>query len=199
MRFWTTPGQAEWALVANKLLKACLGLALCAGLGALLAYEEPETEPLEAEFLELKQLSPNNKQILAKYVQQIDATWSGANAKVIAPKPAPKPPPTPKGDTMTVEATYYTAGCKGCSGITYTGVDVRDTIYNSAGERIIAVDPNVIPLGSKVLIEGTTYRASDIGSAIKGKRIDILVSSKKEAKRNGRHDITIKVLSSEKE
>lgn len=184
--------------MANKLFKACLGLALCAGLGALLAYDEPETEPLEAEFLELKQLSPNNKQILAKYAQQLDATWSEANAKVIAPKPVKKPPQAPKSDTMTVEATYYTAGCEGCSGITYTGVDVRDTIYNDAGERIIAVDPNVIPLDSKVLIEGTVYRASDIGSAIKGKRIDILVSSKKEAKQRGRHEVTIKVLSSEK-
>ena len=39
----------------------------------------------------------------------------------------------------------------------------------------IAVDPSVIPLGSKVQINGHTYCAEDTGSAIKGNKIDIYV------------------------
>src|SRR5690554_6602432 len=50
------------------------------------------------------------------------------------------------------EATFYTAFCPtGCTGITATGIDVRNTIYNE-GKRIIAVDPNAIPIGSTVKV-----------------------------------------------
>lgn len=47
--------------------------------------------------------------------------------------------------------------------------------------RTIAVDPDIIPLGSTVKIEGQEYVAEDTGGAIKGNRIDIFVSSHDEA------------------
>lgn len=47
--------------------------------------------------------------------------------------------------------------------------------------RTIAVDSSVIPYGTEVIIDGHTYIAEDCGGAIKGNRIDILVSSHKEA------------------
>ena len=47
--------------------------------------------------------------------------------------------------------------------------------------RTIAVDPSKIPYGSKVIIDGHTYIAEDCGSGIKGKRIDILFETHKEA------------------
>ena len=51
--------------------------------------------------------------------------------------------------------------------------------------RTIAVDPKVIPLGSKVIINGITYIAEDTGSAIKNKKIDVYFDSHKEALKFG--------------
>lgn len=129
--------------------------------------------------------------------------------KVIEPKAttAPKkhkaepavPPQQPKAvTTLNVEATFYTAFCaEGCGGITATGLDVSNTIYHG-GRRIIAVDPNVIKLGSTgtlTLSTGQTYRvtAQDTGGAIKGARIDLLVSSESEANRLGRQSAVLKL------
>lgn len=47
--------------------------------------------------------------------------------------------------------------------------------------RTIAVDPKIIPYGSKVVINGNTYIAEDCGGAIKGKRIDIFCPTHAEA------------------
>lgn len=47
--------------------------------------------------------------------------------------------------------------------------------------RTVAVDPKVIPYGSKVTINGHTYIAEDCGGAIKGNRVDILFATHQEA------------------
>lgn len=48
-------------------------------------------------------------------------------------------------------------------------------------DRTIAVDPDVIPLGSTVLINGKEYIAEDIGGAIKGNVIDLFVGTEAES------------------
>ncbi|MBP1970945.1 3D (Asp-Asp-Asp) domain-containing protein/LysM repeat protein [Virgibacillus natechei] len=83
-----------------------------------------------------------------------------------------------EGKTLSVSATAYTAGCEGCSGVTSTGIDLNE----NPNEKVIAVDPNVIPLGSEVYVEGYGYAvAGDVGSAINGNKIDVHVPSKDEA------------------
>lgn len=47
--------------------------------------------------------------------------------------------------------------------------------------RTVAVDPKIIPYGSKVIINGRTYVAEDCGGAIKGNRVDILFDTHREA------------------
>src|SRR5699024_1065439 len=54
------------------------------------------------------------------------------------------------GKELTVEATAYVPNCSGCSGITATGINVKD----NPNMKVISVDPSVIPLGSKVWVEG---------------------------------------------
>lgn len=51
--------------------------------------------------------------------------------------------------------------------------------------RTIAVDPDVIPYGTEVLIGDVSYIAEDCGQAIKGNRIDICVSTHEEAEELG--------------
>ena len=90
-----------------------------------------------------------------------------------------------------VKSTAYTAHCNGCSGTTATGVNLRA----NPGAKVIAVDPNVIPLGTKVHVEGYGYAvAADTGSAIKGNKIDVFLPSKSAAYRWGSKQVKIKVL-----
>lgn len=90
-----------------------------------------------------------------------------------------------------VEATAYTANCNGCSGKTATGFDLR----SNPNAKIIAVDPNVIPLGAKVWVEGYGYAiAADTGGNINGHKIDVFFPSKSEAYSWGRKKVKIKIL-----
>lgn len=60
--------------------------------------------------------------------------------------------------------------------------------------RTIAVDPKVIPLGSKVMIDGKTYIAEDTGGSIKGKKLDVYVSSREEALNWGVRKLKVYIL-----
>lgn len=95
------------------------------------------------------------------------------------------------GKEFYVTATAYTPYCKGCSGTSATGINLR----SDSGLKVIAVDPSVIKLGSKVWVEGYgTAIAGDTGGSIKGNKIDILVQSDAQARNWGRKKVRIKVL-----
>lgn len=98
------------------------------------------------------------------------------------------------GKTYTMNASAYTPYCRGCSGVTALGWNVRAQKRN-----VVAVDPRVIPLGKKVqvFVGGKlmgTYTAADTGGAIKGNKIDILMYSQSAALHFGRKTVTVKVL-----
>lgn len=97
----------------------------------------------------------------------------------------------PEGETLSLESTAYTASCDGCSGVTATGVDLNA----NPGEKVIAVDPDVIPLGSKVYVEGYGYAtADDTGGDIKGDRIDLFIPSEDEALDYGRQSVDVTIV-----
>ena len=109
----------------------------------------------------------------------------------------------PEPETMTVESTAYTADCTGCIGITKSGVDVRHTTTHKR-RTVIAVDPAVIALGTAVdirLDSGRTIEAiaEDVGGAIKGARIDVLMASESAALEFGRQDVEITIIEEESE
>lgn len=131
-----------------------------------------------------------------KLTQQLTLERTPAKEQVVTEE---APDNTNEKHTETFEATFYTAFCPtGCIGVTATGYDVSNTIYVD-GLRVIAVDPNVIPLHSVVQLtfaDGTSFkaRALDTGGDIQDHRIDILVENRDEAYRLGRQQVEIEIL-----
>lgn len=82
--------------------------------------------------------------------------------------------------------------CRICCGKWAGGPTASGTM--PVAGRTIAVDPNIIPLGSKVIIDGYTYIAEDTGSAIKGNRIDMYFDSHQEALKWGIKYIEVNLI-----
>ncbi|WP_368490339.1 3D domain-containing protein [Clostridium sp. BJN0013] len=95
--------------------------------------------------------------------------------------------PVSFSQVLNVSATAY---CD--DGITASGAPTK---RNPNGYSTIAVDPRVIPLGSRVYVEGYGYAiAEDIGGAIKGNRIDVFVTSDAEAQSWGIRSVNVYIL-----
>ncbi len=89
-----------------------------------------------------------------------------------------------EASAMQMLATAYTGDCYGCSGRTALGY--------RAGHGIVAVDPSVIPLGTRLYIPGYgTALAGDTGGDIHGFRIDLGFNSSYDALRFGRREVTV--------
>lgn len=87
------------------------------------------------------------------------------------------------GETIKVVATAYT----------HTGNRTATGIWPYRG--IVAVDPRVIPLGTRLYVEGYGYAvAQDTGGLIKGNRIDVFMNSEDEAIQWGRRPVTVRIL-----
>lgn len=69
--------------------------------------------------------------------------------------------------------------CEKCCGQWADGLTYSGTVATPG--RTVAVDPDVIPLGSTVYINGAEYIAEDIGGMVKGCRIDVLFATHQEA------------------
>lgn len=88
-------------------------------------------------------------------------------------------------------STAYTASCSGCSGITATGLN----LVKNPNAKVVAVDPSVIPLGTKLYIDGYGYAvAADTGGSIRGQRIDLFFKDNSDALKWGRRTVKVKVL-----
>ena len=85
---------------------------------------------------------------------------------------------------MEMVATGYSADCAGCDGMTAIG--------RRAGHGIVAVDPRVIPIGTRLYIPGYGFAvAGDTGGDIVGRRIDLGFDSTRDAMNFGRQDIRV--------
>lgn len=132
-----------------------------------------------------------------KTAKSIASTAKKATSKTVtkaSPKTVTKAvsaPTNTDGQTYTMRATAYTAYCEGCSGITANGTDIR----SNPNLKVIAVDPRVIPLGTKVWVEGYGEAiAADTGGAIKGNKIDVFIPSDGQARNWGVRTVTVKIL-----
>lgn len=95
--------------------------------------------------------------------------------------------PTKYLKKMNFEATAYSSSDPGCGEYTRNGNKLR--------RGYIAVDPDIIPLGTEVYIEGYGYAiADDTGGAIKGHIIDVAMDTHQEAIQFGRQKVVLYIL-----
>src|SRR5687767_16021224 len=94
-------------------------------------------------------------------------------------------------EKFVVPATQYVATAYSLRGRTASGLPVN--------KGIIAADPRVLPLGSRVKIEAGAYSGeylvADTGGMVRGKRIDIWTPSTRDAMRFGRRTVKLTILS----
>jgi 3D (Asp-Asp-Asp) domain-containing protein len=97
------------------------------------------------------------------------------------------------GPWTAMTATWYSPkGGEGDGKTTKSGTHVQ-------ADYTVAVDPSVIPLGSLVEVRfqnGTDrlYSATDIGSAVKGKHIDVFDWDEQRCMKNGRQTVMVRIL-----
>ena len=132
------------------------------------------TQSKEAKLQQQKQAKKNSN------TKQIEKKQ---RAKVVKPNQVVSSASSLSGRTVTVNASAYTGDT-----ITSTGTVPK--------WGTIAVDPSVIPYGTKVYIPmfDKVFIAEDCGGAIKGNKIDIFMNSKQESLNFGRRNIQIKIL-----
>lgn len=95
--------------------------------------------------------------------------------------------PTKAGTTISVLATGYSI-----AGYTSSG---SLAVRNPSGYSTIAVDPRIIPMGTKVYVDGYGYAiASDTGGAIVGYRVDLFFSTEADALNWGARTVQVRIL-----
>lgn len=139
------------------------------------------------------------KHIMWKKDGVISVEWRQGYKVVTEPKPKVvlrgKSQPSRSGSTarksFIVTATAYEPGPRSCGKYAtgYTAIGLK------AERGIIAVDPKVIPLGSRVYVEGYGEAiAGDVGGAIKGNRIDVCFPTVRECLQWGRRKVRVTIL-----
>jgi 3D (Asp-Asp-Asp) domain-containing protein len=109
----------------------------------------------------------------------LQAAASEQTSAVTTPAETSAPPPLAEGRTLTVSSTGYSLG-----GRTATGIPV--------GWGVVAVDPSVIPLGTRMTIPGYGEGvAADTGGAVRGATIDLWFPTLSQARAWGRRTVTI--------
>jgi len=176
-----------------------LGSAVCVLLAVSgIAYSRPSTQETKQKPVAASQPSPEPP-------SQEQAQKPGAPASVTVSKPpgtsaspvAESSAPThsdeeaPKPTVTEEPAQPYTATAYCLRGVTSSG--------RLAGKGLIAADPSVLPLGTRVRVEAGPfsgeYLVADTGGAVRGHRIDIWTPNMSEAVRFGKRAVKLTVLS----
>ena len=177
--------------------------------GSLIDQQEKDMSNQQQEIETMKGLLEENQKVKDSYKQEIDRlkkelvtkdaqiARQATTAKTVTKKDTSTTLPS-RGTgesvqkTINMQATGYIAMCKeGCTGVTATGYNLKANPH----AKIIAVDPRVIPLGTKVWVEGYGYAvAADTGGAIKGYKIDLHFATEAEANKWGRRTVQVKIF-----
>jgi 3D (Asp-Asp-Asp) domain-containing protein/LysM repeat protein len=176
----------KWNKLTTELIKPGLNLVFYENTAPVKTKMEKQVKTVINTPISKPSIVKPNLPIVKKNVKPKKALTSVIKAKVKAAsvKKSGK-------KVIKVKATAYTASCTGCSGVTRTGVNLK----SNPNSKVISVDPKVIPLGSKVYVEGYGYAtAADTGGAIKGNRIDIFIASHNDAINFGAKQLKVTII-----
>jgi len=175
------------ALAAAQQTTTDLAAARSARLGFLTRLRTEQA--LKAQQIDALQAAAQRVEVKSQKIQAAAAAAASAAPPPAqtdtAPAPAPAAPAPPKpiaatgAHTLTVSSTGYSL-----PGRTATGMPV--------GWGVVAVDPSVIPLGTRLTIPGYGEAvAADTGSAVRGAEIDLWFPSLAQARAWGRRTVTV--------
>ncbi len=166
----------------NKLQKLLIATIVTFGMFHAISECRGPIGPLKSSVVELKEItgtmkSGQNLESLTKVESKVSDTSD--NEKEVEETKEIEPSPT----VLIMTATAYT----------HTGNATATGVMPKVG--MIAVDPNVIPLGAKVHVKGYGYAtATDTGGAIKGNVIDLFMDTRSECINWGRRTVEVTIL-----
>ena len=162
---------ASWQRAALGLLALSVGVntALCAAI----TRQERQIEDLETRYHAVRAIEKDAVAAYGELAARVDADREARQAQAEAYEAI--------GAYQYIgecTVTYYCCEpyahiCGDGDGLTATGLPVTP--------GVVAVDPEVIPLGSTVIIDGQAYLVADTGGAVRGNHVDIAVATPQEA------------------
>jgi 3D (Asp-Asp-Asp) domain-containing protein len=159
--------------------------------GRILELED-ENEEIKDKFNNLQEKIDNKNKLLDNKDTEVDRLKEELKKQASGQSTSLPSRGGGNGDYKTFTATAYTKNCYQCSGITAGGTNLHELDHTP---KLIAADPNILPLGTKVEIKGMgTYTVDDTGGKIIKNRVDILFPTKAEARQFGVQDVQIKII-----
>lgn len=193
-------------LVVNVALILSLGISLSYinTLRRNLSESHQQTEELRTALVTANKAEENAVQALQDFKAEYYPTQED-NMSIPGSILEPIAKTNTVSKVLTVKVTAY-CSCVKCCGVwskdhpSRQGTDYEQ--YTTSGTipvagRTIAVDPEVIPLGSKVILDGHEYTAEDTGSGVKGNHIDIYFDSHEDALEWGVKTMEVEVFENE--
>ena len=162
---------ASWQGAALGLLALSGGVntALCAAI----VHRERQIEDLETRYHAVRAIEADAVAAYGELAARVDADREARQAQAEAYEAIGAYEYIGECTVTYYCCEPYAHVCGDGDGLTATGLPVTP--------GVVAVDPEVIPLGSTVIIDGQAYLAADTGGAVRGNHVDIAVDTHQEA------------------
>ncbi|MDQ3180259.1 MAG: 3D domain-containing protein [Acidobacteriota bacterium] len=167
----------------ENLARGSLFLGLIVALFAVLFYFQPTAEAKNAFNIAIDSQENRQQETIQETNQKIQQSDNQTTIKESLDE-------SNENGEIVLEAKNFRATAYCLKGRTATGGSVR--------RGIVAADPRVLPLGTRIQLNAGsysgTYTVADTGGSVKGRILDIWVPSCSEAMRFGRRSIQVSVL-----
>lgn len=162
---------ASWQRAALGLLALSVGVntALCAAI----TRQERQIEDLETRYHAVRAIEADAVEAYGALIARVDAETEARVAQAKAYEAIGTYQYIGECTITHYCCEVYEHICGDGDGLTSTGLPVAP--------GMVAVDPDVIPLGSTVIIDGQRYLAADTGAAVRGLHVDIAVEDHQTA------------------